>query len=62
MSSIKLQSFEDFAKANTVAKSAKLEEEQSAERDASANQFKNLLAEFGATTLKQLKEDERTKF
>ena len=62
MSSHKLQSFEDFAKANTVAKAAKLEEEQSAKRDASADQFKSILSEFGATTIKELTEEDRTKF
>jgi hypothetical protein len=62
MSSQKLQSFEDFAKANTVAKAAKLEEEQSAKRDASAAQFKSILSEFGATTIKELTEEDRTKF
>jgi len=62
MSSHKLQSFEDFAKANTIAKSAKLEEEQSAKRDASAAQFKSILSEFGATSIKELKEEDRNKF
>ena len=62
MSSHKLQSFEDFANANTVAKAAKLEEEQSAKRDASADQFKSILSEFGATTIKDLTEEDRTKF
>ena len=62
MSQNKLQSFEDFAKANTVAKSARLEEEQSAKRDASANQFKSILSEFGVTTVKELTEEDRNKF
>ena len=62
MSSHKLQSFEDFAEANTIAKAAKLEEEQSAKRDASAAQFKSMLSEFGATSIKELKEEDRNKF
>jgi hypothetical protein len=62
MSSHKLKSFEDFAEANTIAKAAKLEEEQSAKRDASAAQFKSMLSEFGATSIKELKEEDRNKF
>ena len=62
MSSIKLQSFEDFAEANTIAKAAKLEEEQTAKRDVSAAQFKSMLSEFGVTSIKDLKEEDRNKF
>jgi hypothetical protein len=62
MGSNKLQSFEDFAKANNIAKTAKLEEEQSAKRNASADQFKSMLSEFGATSIKELKEEDRNKF
>ena len=62
MSSHKLQSFQDFAKSNLAVKVAKLEEEQSAARDTAANQFKSLLSEFGVTSIKELKEEDKTKF
>jgi hypothetical protein len=62
MGSLKLQSFEEFANASAKAAAVKLEEEQSAARNAAADQFKSLLAEFGATSLKDLNEEERGKF
>jgi len=62
MGSLKLQSFNDFADASVKAAKLKLEEEQSAKRDASAAQFKSMLSEFGATSIKELKEEDRNKF
>jgi len=62
MSSHKLQSFQDFAKSNLAVKAAKVEEEQSIARDTAANQFKSLLSEFGVTSVKELKEEDKTKF
>jgi len=62
MGSLKLQSFSDFANASANAAAAKLEEEQSAARTAAAEQFKTLLSEFGATNLKDLKEEDKSDF
>ncbi len=62
MGSHKLQSFQDFSKSNLAAKAAKVEEEQSIARDTAANQFKSLLSEFGVTSVKELKEEDKTKF
>ncbi len=62
MGSLKLQSFSDFANASANAAAAKLEEEQSAARTAAAEQFKALLSEFGATNLKDLKEEDKSDF
>ena len=62
MGSLKLQSFEDFANASEIEHTAKLEEEQRAARDTAAESFKNLLAEFGVTSIKELNEEDRTKF
>ena len=57
MGSLKLQSFEDFAHGAKKLANAKLEEEQSAARNVAADQFKNLLGEFGVTSIKELKEE-----
>lgn len=62
MGSLKLQSFEDFANASEIEHTAKLEEEQRVARDTAAESFKNLLAEFGVTSIKELNEEDRTKF
>ena len=62
MGSLKLQSFEDFAHGAKKLANAKLEEEQSAARNVAADQFKNLLGEFGVTSIKELKEEDKTKF
>lgn len=62
MGSLKLQSFEDFAHGAKKLANAKLEEEQSAARTVAADQFKNLLSEFGVTSIKELKEDDRHTF
>ena len=62
MGSIKLQSFEDFAKANTVTKALQLKEEQSAARIKAADKFKTLLRDFDVTSIKELKEEDRNKF
>ena len=62
MGSHKLQSFQDFSKSNLAVKAAKVEEEQSIARDTAANQFKSLLSEFGVTSVKELKEEDKTKF
>ena len=62
MSSTKLQSFQEFSSANKIVQTEKLEEERGAARQTSADTFKNLLAEFGATSLKDLNEEDRTIF
>lgn len=62
MGSLKLQSFEDFANASAEATKMKLEEEQKAARTESAYQFETLLSEFGVTSVKDLKEEDRNKF
>ena len=62
MGSLKLQSFNDFADASVKAAKLKLEEEQSAARDAAAYEFKTLLSKFGVTRIKDLNEEDRNKF
>ena len=62
MGSLKLQSFDDFANATAKAAKLKLEEEQSAARDAAAYEFKTLLSKFGVTRIKDLNEEDRNKF
>ena len=62
MGSLKLQSFEDFANASAKEAKLKLEEEQSAARDAAAYEFKTLLSKFGVTRIKDLNEEDRNKF
>ena len=62
MGSLKLQSFEDFAHGAKKLANAKLEEEQSAARNVAADQFKNLLGEFGVASIKELKEEDRHTF
>ena len=62
MGSLKLQSFDDFANATAKAAKLKLEEEQSAARDAAAYEFKTLLSKFGVTKIKDLNEEDRNKF
>ena len=62
MGSLKLQSFEDFAIASKIEQSAKIEEEQITARETAAESFKSLLSEFGVTSIKELNEEDRTKF
>ena len=62
MSSIKLQSFEDFAAASKATAEAKIQEEQKAARTQSAYKFETLLSEFGVTSIKDLNEEDRGKF
>ena len=62
MSSIKLQSFEDFAAASKATAEAKIQEEQKAARTESAYKFETLLSEFGVTSVKDLNEEDRGKF
>ena len=62
MGSIKLQSFEDFAAASKATAEAKIQEEQKAARTESAYKFETLLSEFGVTSVKDLNEEDRSKF
>ena len=62
MSSIKLQSFEDFAAASKATAEAKIQEEQKTAREESAYKFETLLSEFGVTSIKDLNEEDRGKF
>lgn len=62
MGSYKLQSFQDFAKSNTVTRALQLKEEQSAARIKAADKFKTLLSDFDVTSIKELKEEDRKSF
>ena len=62
MGSHKLQSFQDFAKSNTVTRALQLKEEQSAARTKAADKFKTLLSDFDVTSIKELKEEDRKSF
>ena len=62
MGSYKLQSFQDFAKSNTVTRALQLKEEQSAARTKAADKFKTLLSDFDVTSIKELKEEDRKSF
>ena len=62
MGSFKLQSFEDFSTASKAAAEAKIQEEQKSARRDAAYQFETLLSEFGVTSVKDLSEEDRSKF
>lgn len=62
MGSFKLQSFEDFSAASKAAAEAKVQEEQKSARRDAAYQFETLLSEFGVTSVKDLSEEDRSKF
>ena len=62
MGSFKLQSFEDFSAASKAAAEAKIQEEQKSARRDAAYQFETLLSEFGVTSVKDLSEEDRSKF
>lgn len=62
MGSFKLQSFEDFSVASKAAAEAKIQEEQKSARRDAAYQFETLLSEFGVTSVKDLSEEDRSKF
>ena len=62
MGSFKLQSFEDFSIASKAAAEAKIQEEQKSARRDAAYQFETLLSEFGVTSVKDLSEEDRSKF
>ena len=62
MGSFKLQSFEDFSIASKAAAEAKVQEEQKSARRDAAYQFETLLSEFGVTSVKDLSEEDRSKF
>lgn len=58
----KVVTFEQFAEQKAKQAQAQIEEEVSAKRDASANSFKNLLAEFGVASMDELSEEDKPKF
>ena len=62
MGSFKLQSFSAFAEAKHAAANKQLREEQEAARNTSADSYRNLLQEFGVTSVKELKNEDRAKF
>ena len=62
MGSFKLQSFSAFAEAKHTAANKQLREEQEAARNTSADSYRNLLQEFGVTSVKELKNEDRAKF
>ena len=58
----RLVTFEQFAEQKAKQTQAQIEEEVSAKREASANSFKNLLAEFGVASIDELSEEDKPKF
>jgi hypothetical protein len=58
----KLNTFEEFAKANAKVAAAAVKEEQDAKRSNEAETFKSLLSEYGVAAIKELTEEQRTEF
>lgn len=58
----KLKSFDQFSTESHINRSRKVEEEKSIKRTSEADLFKNLLAEFKVTSIKELTEDQRIEF
>lgn len=58
----KLQSFGEFANAKRTAAEIKLQEENSAKRNSSAETFKSLLAEYNVTSVQDLTEEQKVEF
>lgn len=58
----RLVTFEQFAEQKAKKDQVQLEEELNAKREASANSFKDLLAEFGVTSMSELSEEDKPKF
>lgn len=58
----RLVTFEQFAEQKAKQNQVQLEQELNAKREASANSFKNLLAEFGVTSMSELSEEDKPKF
>lgn len=58
----RLVTFEKFAEQKAKKDQIRLEEELNAKREASANSFKDLLAEFGVTSMSELSEEDKPKF
>lgn len=58
----RLVTFEQFVENKAKQVQAQIEEEMSAKREASANSFKNLLAEFGVASMSELSEEDKLKF
>jgi len=58
----RLVTFEQFAEQKAKKDQIRLEEELNAKREASANSFKDLLAEFGVTSMSELSEEDKPKF
>ena len=58
----KLNTFEEFAKANAKVTAAAVQEEQDAKRSNEAEAFKSLLSEYGVAAIKELTEEQRTEF
>lgn len=58
----KLNTFEEFAKANAKVVAAAVQEEQDAKRSNEAETFKSLLSEYGVAAIKELTEEQRTEF
>lgn len=58
----KLKSFDQFATEVKISQTRKLEEESNAMRVSEAETFKNLLAEFNVTSIKELTKEQRSEF
>ena len=58
----KLQSFGEFANAKRTAAEIKLQEENAAKRNSSAETFKSLLAEYNVTSVQDLTEEQKVEF
>ena len=58
----KLQSFGEFANAKRTAAEIKLQEENAAKRNSSAETFKSLLSEYNVTSVQDLTEEQKVEF
>ena len=58
----RLVTFEQFAEQKAKENQVQLEQELNSKREASANSFKDLLAEFGVTSIAELSEEDRPRF
>lgn len=58
----KLKTFDQFATETKISQNRKIEEESNAMRVSEAEAFKNLLAEFNVTSIKELTKEQRSEF
>ena len=58
----KLKSFDQFSTEAKITQTRQVEEDNSTKRSDEAETFKNLLAEFNVTSIKELTEDQKPEF